>query len=281
MKKFQNIIQKIKKYGFERFFLKSIYWISKLIYYNIFKISPFNFCYSMYGVLIKKNFSDNTFKYYLIAQNGFFFSSFLKKQKNTSVFLDIGANQGVFSLIALKNSNFTKIFSFEPQEKIYSILCENIKRNLGEKICTPLKLGISNTSGPAKLKEWIPKKLTDMQDSGKSRIESEVDLMIYPGEIIETIHGVKLSTLLSLDPKEKIGIKIDTEGHEIKVLKGLINTNFWGNVMWIFVEFNIRVNHKDLLFLLTEEGFSPTKKIPTSNPNHFDLLLTRNAHFRK
>ena len=260
-----NFLPKIKKYGMVGFFIKAFFWIYKSIYFNLSKIYPSKYSLSLYGVFIKKNFSDNTFKYYLIAQYGRFFSKFIKKQTNASIFIDIGSNQGLYSLIALKNKNFNKIFSFEPQRNIYKILCQNIKRNLGDKRCMPFNLGISNLNSKAFLQ-------SDNRHSGKAKIIAE---NLQNSEIIETVSGKNLSKILNINNNEKVGIKIDTEGHELKVLKGLIDTNFWKNTIWVFIEFNKNVDHDEIFQLLTIEGFITIKKISTNNPNHYDLLMGR------
>ena len=262
---------------------KTLVWVTRIIYYNLWKLSPFKFCLSFYGVFIKKNYPDNAFKYYLIGQYGKFFSKFLKTQKEASIFLDIGANQGLYSLIALKNPFFTKIFSFEPQSGTYDILTENIQRNSGKERCVPINFAISNSSkkgfmridkydsGKAKVKVNNSGELLDKSDFSDSYIGKYWGA--YRWENIEIIDGRKLSNLLSLEYGEKIGVKIDTETHEPFVLEGLINTNFWQNIQWIFIEFSRKLDHQKCLDLLSKEGFSIAKKVGTDT--HYNLLMKR------
>ena len=264
---------------------KTLVWVTRIIYYNLWKLSPFKFCLSFYGVFIKKNYPDNAFKYYLIGQYGKFFSKFLKTQKEASIFLDIGANQGLYSLIALKNPFFTKIFSFEPQSETYDILTENIQRNSGKERCVPINFAISNSSkkgfmridkydsGKAKVKVNNSGELLDKSDFSDSYIGKYWGA--YRGENIELIGGEELSNLLSLGYGEKIGVKIDTETHEPFVLEGLINTNFWQNILWIFIEFSRKLDHQKCLDLLSKEGFSIAKKVGTGN--QYDLLMKRRS----
>ena len=274
--------------GFWALIKKTLVWVTRIIYYNLWKLSPFKFCLSFYGVFIKKNYPDNAFKYYLIGQYGKFFSKFLKTQKEASIFLDIGANQGLYSLIALKNPFFTKIFSFEPQSETYDILTENIQRNSGKERCVPINFAISNSSKKGFMR-------IDEYDSGKSMIKAnETGELIdkaelstnrretlaewnarYRWENIEFIDGTKLSNFLSLEYGEKIGVKIDTETHEPFVLEGLINTNFWQNILWIFIEFSRKLDHQKCLDLLSKEGFSIAKKVGTGN--QYDLLMKRRS----
>ena len=283
---FKRINNVLYNYGFWALIKKTLVFMTQVIYYNIWKLSPFKFCLSFYGVFIKKNYHDNSFKYYLIGQYGKFFSKFLKTQRGASIFLDIGANQGLYSLIALKNPFFTKIFSFEPQSKIYDILTENIQRNSRTERCVPMNFAISNSSKKGFMR-------IDEYDSGKSRIKANENGELidkaefsanrretlaewnarYRWENIEFIDGTKLSNFLSLEYGEKIGVKIDTETHEPFVLEALINTNFWQNVLWIFIEFSRKLDHQKCLDLLSKEGFSIAKKVGTDT--HYNLLMKR------
>ena len=283
---FKRINNVLYNYGFLALIKKTLVFMTQVIYYNIWKLSPFKFCLSFYGVFIKKNYHDNSFKYYLIGQYGKFFSKFLKTQRGASIFLDIGANQGLYSLIALKNPFFTKIFSFEPQSKIYDILTENIQRNSRTERCVPMNFAISNSSKKGFMR-------IDEYDSGKSMIKANENGELidkaefsanrretlaewnarYRWENIELIDGRKLSNFLSLEYGEKIGVKIDTETHEPFVLEALINTNFWQNVLWIFIEFSRKLDHQKCLDLLSKEGFSIAKKVGTDT--HYNLLMKR------
>jgi len=283
---FKRINNVLYNYGFWALIKKTLVFMTQVIYYNIWKLSPFKFCLSFYGVFIKKNYHDNSFKYYLIGQYGKFFSKFLKTQRGASIFLDIGANQGLYSLIALKNPFFTKIFSFEPQSKIYDILTENIQRNSRTERCVPMNFAISNSSKKGFMR-------IDEYDSGKSMIKTNENGELidkaefsanrretlaewnarYRWENIELIDGRKLSNFLSLEYGEKIGVKIDTETHEPFVLEALINTNFWQNVLWIFIEFSRKLDHQKCLDLLSKEGFSIAKKVGTDT--HYNLLMKR------
>ena len=58
-------------------------------------------------------------------------------------FLDIGANQGIYSLVASKNKNIKKIYSFEPVPYNFKSLKNNIKLNNSKKI-NVIKAAISS-----------------------------------------------------------------------------------------------------------------------------------------
>lgn len=60
--------------------------------------------------------------------NPFVTSALSQYLKNGGVFLDIGANHGVFSLLAAKNHK-TKVFAFEPSQRELSRLWKNLELN--------------------------------------------------------------------------------------------------------------------------------------------------------
>src|SRR5688572_9009381 len=60
---------------------------------------------SVYGVKLAPNFRDKTFRYCLYGTYGRHISDYLEAIDQPFVFLDIGANQGLFTLIAGRNPN--------------------------------------------------------------------------------------------------------------------------------------------------------------------------------
>ena len=82
-----------------------------------------NFCYSFYNVkLFNPNFKDPTFRYCNGGAYGNFYSKYLTNQNFFFHFIDVGANIGIYSLIASKNNNCIKIDAFEPNPIIYKNL---------------------------------------------------------------------------------------------------------------------------------------------------------------
>lgn len=61
---------------------------------------------------------------------------FLKLVKNSKIILDIGANNGYYSLLAAKYKTDTKIFAFEPVPIIYNQFIKNISINNLKNITT-------------------------------------------------------------------------------------------------------------------------------------------------
>ena len=59
---------------------------------------------------------------YITVSYGFFYKNFLTKRNNLFSFIDIGANQGLYSICDALNKNCKLIFAFEPIDKTFELL---------------------------------------------------------------------------------------------------------------------------------------------------------------
>lgn len=222
---------------------------------------------STYGVWLKNRKGDLTWKFAVQGKYGFFYADWLKAQKE-SILIDIGANIGLYSLIASANSNFKAIYSFEPHPETYQFLVDNIHVNQAKQ-CIPYKLAISdkcekhiihvkpNHSGVATLRE------VKTTEGYQSSIE------------IECVDAVTLNTLIQNPDNLPISIKIDVEGFELVVIQTLIKTNFWPRIANIYYEVDENyLDYKKVEAILLAEGFRFEAK--NGDGVHYDLLFVRN-----
>lgn len=128
-----------------------------------------------------------------------------------SVFLDIGANIGYFSIVAGRRlGRAGKIYAFEPHPKLYEILTRNgYVNNLTDKLSC-LGSAISNQDGTATLQY-------PALHLGGGHIGSAGDIAGHSAISTETR---KLDTLFGPDFHCDL-VKIDVEGHELSVLEGM------------------------------------------------------------
>jgi FkbM family methyltransferase len=146
-----------------------------------------------------------------------FLCGWIKKNK-PNIFIDIGANFGVYSLRISKLFQMLKVISFEPVLTTFNKLKMNIKiNNLGKRIKT-YNVGLSNANG---LKKMVALKRRNYIQSGgfsfnipKRKLTDE--------EITQYNKTIKGDELLKFK-KKKIVVKIDVEGYENKVLLGIKN----------------------------------------------------------
>lgn len=147
--------------------------------------------------------------------------NFLIKQINNyriKKFYDIGANCGYYSLFVAYKIEDIKIISFEPNEEASTKFAKTLKINsdLAKKIDLK-KYGLSNSSGKFKMQSMV--KFGYAQTGGASVINDNYieSNHISSGEFKIGDEEIKLIN-------DKIAMKIDVEGHELKVLKGLKKT---------------------------------------------------------
>lgn len=130
--------------------------------------------------------------------------------RSSDTFLDVGANVGVFSILASAEVGASAV-SIEPIPKTYKILNKNISvNNLQNKVVT-LNIGLGSEKGSLNFTESLDALNHVVFDSGKDTVNVQVD---------------RLDDLpLKATP---VLIKIDVEGYESDVLNGgedLLNRN--------------------------------------------------------
>jgi FkbM family methyltransferase len=141
---------------------------------------------------------------------------------NEDVFFDIGANVGVFTIYAAKRHPGLKIYSFEPEISNLCLLKENIiHNNILDRVKT-YGVAISDFVGLSELH------IQDFEEGSAMHAESTNYLSkTDEGYNVVWSEGVAAVTLdhicqqLGVVPN---GMKIDTDGNELKILNGAKNT---------------------------------------------------------
>ncbi|MDQ3100589.1 MAG: FkbM family methyltransferase, partial [Bacteroidota bacterium] len=133
--------------------------------------------------------------------------------QRSDVIFDIGANTGIYSLIAGTVNRKATIIAVEPIQRVYKKLVHNIGLN-GLNI-TPLNVAISDHDGTAPIYD---------------QVESEhvLAVSLQPGwnqpHIKTTAVEVSIRTVASIMEELSLPrvdlLKIDVEGHELSVLNG-------------------------------------------------------------
>ncbi|HSV26394.1 MAG TPA: FkbM family methyltransferase, partial [Sedimentisphaerales bacterium] len=132
-----------------------------------------------------------------------------------SVFIDIGANIGYFSLLAA-HQKARKVLAVEPIPQTYQMLARNIAYNKCDDVIEPLNIALGNRDGVVKFTSVLGPKnhLRDDKD-GQRQDEQLVDVRMT------TLDGL----LQSRNDIRKVDfIKIDVEGSEYGVLTGSLST---------------------------------------------------------
>ena len=196
-----------------------------------------------YRVDFKSNLEFKRAKSFLKAEANFT-RNFLDEVKNRSVFIDIGANVGHYSLAGRTINDKLTTYAFEPEPKNVQQLKKNIELNsfsddiqiienvLGDKK-EKLKLNISSSISGAGMHSLV-QHYEDDRDDHFIEVQSDTLDNFLDEEVIEVPDIVK----------------IDVEGYEFYVLKGMRN---------------ILENYKPMIFIelhpkiLESQGFSSYK----------------------
>ncbi|MGC6422598.1 MAG: FkbM family methyltransferase [Flavobacteriaceae bacterium] len=217
-----------------------------------------------YGVFLNPVYTDKTFEYCFKGTYGTILSQWLANEVEDMIFLDIGANQGLYAVLAGKNPAFKKVFAFEPNKKLIPYLSKNLKMN-GVVSYQVIQAAISNQSGERTLH-------ISEGHSGKSTLRST------KSSIQETVRIVTMdhAELNRMIPSDLInGIKIDVEGHEEIVIGELVKCAFFQHTKWIYCEIDEKwIRPENIFELLRKEGFRSFNKIG-NHPTHYDVLMQR------
>lgn len=130
------------------------------------------------------------------------------------VILDVGANSGIYALVAQAVNPDATVFAFEPVERVHRRLVENARLNGGRIRC--VRAAASDRTGT----------ITLFEPTGAHPLAASADPRVF-GEGVgggwrETrVPSVRLDEVLEEAGLEPELIKIDVEGHELEVLEGL------------------------------------------------------------
>ncbi|OFX56519.1 MAG: methyltransferase [Bacteroidetes bacterium GWA2_30_7] len=136
----------------------------------------------------------------------------MKLCETSDVIIDIGANTGVYSLIAKTINNNSKVYAFEPVKRIFSKLQDNISLNKFDIIS--IEKAVSNSDGNAIIYDTNSEHIysvtvnKNLSDTGIKVFETKI-------ETVTLNSFIKEYNLLKIDL-----IKIDVETHEAEVLEG-------------------------------------------------------------
>ncbi len=245
------------------------YWLIKFIILKFFKKQIVN---SYYGVKLNSNYSDATFRFYMTGFYGDEYWKHITDKKQSFIFLDIGANQGLYTLCAAMNKNCIACFSFEPVLRTFSLLQKNVTINDLSGKCHLINKAISNKSGYSNISIKADHSGVASMCSGNNLTRDTNNII----EKIEAISSTELDSLISNENKVELIVKIDVEGFEMNVIKELLKTQMANDISEIYFEVNERwVNYNDIETLLKSNGYKFFSKIST-NTKHYDVCASKN-----
>jgi len=225
---------------------------------------------SEYGIVFQSNWQDKTFEFYIFAAYKYFYADYLQSLSKPFIFLDIGANQGLYAILASQNLHCNLVYAFEPVPKTIQYLLQNIALNHCSDKVTLVDKAVASESG------YLDIHIND-KHSGAASLKS-LKGQFYSQQI-KAINFSDLNQLIAEDSTQII-VKIDVEGSELTVIEQLFKTHFANRITSIFYECReIRADPSGIQPLLESHNFSYFQKIGSKNRQKksgaYDVLATK------
>ena len=207
----------------------------------------------------------------------FFRKNLDKRQINV---IDIGGHKGETLNFFLKNFNINKIFVFEPNKELFNY----IKKKFSDKRIFLFNYGVGFTNERKKLNITIDSASSTINNinTNTEYFRRKKKFLTWRTKIpffldIQNIEIVNLSDFL-LKKHNKIDVlKIDTEGYEFNILKGITKDDF-KKIRFIYFEhhFDLMIEKeykfKDIDKLLKINNFSQKLKIRMKFRKSFEYI---------
>ncbi len=220
-----NISQALERYGPWGTLLRGPRKVARLARRAFYKGMKFTTSRTEYGVLMHSNWGDETFEMCFSGSYGNTLSRLLKQRRAPFVFLDVGANQGLYSLLAARNPKCEQVYAFEPVASTVDLLRENIRINGMQERITTIPLAISDHTGDGAIS-------VDSHHSGVASLnhivgrETQVVGLTTVEDIAARISPADLPLV----------VKVDVEGHEQVVIAQLMASSLASRVSVVFYE---------------------------------------------
>jgi FkbM family methyltransferase len=220
---------------------------------------------SRYGVRMRANWRDRTFQYCYFATYGRFLADYLIRFDRDFTFLDIGANQGLYSLLAVRNPRCQAAVALEPVAATFSLLEANVAANDGASKTHCVQAALADRCGEAEIS-------VRNTHSGTATLAGREN---FNPAHVQTIRLIDVAALDALLPATgDIVVKVDVEGYEAVVLAQLIRSQHVQRMVVVFYEVDTRWSDSGpLRNLLQAAGFNSFVRHGLGR--HYDVLAAR------
>lgn len=196
----------------------------------------------------------------------------IKNFEDNSIFWDIGANVGVYSLYAKKIVKNIKVVSFEPSPQNFAILTKNITINKMDNDIIAIPNPLDNENG--KISYFIE---NDFEEAGSKNSFCDKIENTKNANIFKTV-SISIDKMISDKylPTPNY-IKIDVDGNENRIIEGAKNTLDITTVRGILIECNKDNDEKKKITnFLNEKNFKLIKAtIVSKRSGNENLIFSR------
>ena len=132
--------------------------------------------------------------------------------ENSNTIFDIGANTGIYALLAKTINPSAKVFAFEPVQRVYDKLVAN--NNLNEYDVKCCKKAISNFDGKAIIYDKDTEHTLSVTVNKDTSADKE-------NSIPTEINTIRVDTFIKSEGLTRVDLlKVDVETHEVEALEG-------------------------------------------------------------
>mgnify|MGYP000356717782 CR=1 FL=1 len=217
-----------------------------------------------YRVPMWPDWGDRTFAYCHYGTYGDYLPDVLAQIDAPFAFVDIGANQGLFSLVASRNPNCRRIVAMEPVPRTFAKLQANLALSEIGEAAQALNAALADHAGSAEI-------ALKPEHSGAASLREGTE---FGG----ASQSIRLFSIAELDPHLPddlpLFIKIDIEGYEPVAIEQLLHSRHADNIVAIFYEMDERWSDAEAVTeMLRKAGFDHSTKFGIGR--HYDILCTR------
>lgn len=197
-----------------------------------------NYIKSVYGPFLHLEQRDHQFYLCATGKSGYKLSSIVSNVNRKMVFLDIGSNVGIYSLLAEANPNFCRITAVEPNPLVVDFLKSNIHANSASRI-EVISAAVSQSNDEVELRynDW---------HTGMGSIEREGTNTVRVKSINRSYFDEYAGSV-----NEKVFLKIDVEGAECVVVEEIFSSRLSDKISDVFIEITpkwLDANKIDLIY---------------------------------
>jgi FkbM family methyltransferase len=147
----------------------------------------------------------------------------MRKYDEDFVFVDIGANYGLYSIVAMKNTSCLQAHSIEPNPAFLDYLKMNGEKNNSRLVIHDVGIGEKNEQRELSYKEF---------NSGRGSLVQKFE---KSAQIIMRDHTL-LDDIGKMHPQGRFFLKIDVEGYESIVVEEFIKSEISSRTDFVFIE---------------------------------------------
>jgi len=225
-----------------------------------------DFVTTRYGVRMRANWDDATFHCCHFGVYGRVLADCLAQQNTDFLFIDIGANQGLYALLAARNPHCQRVVALEPVPDTFELLRQNVAANGVAARVELLQAALAERAGTARI-------AMRAGHSGGATLAHQTNAQHRAHrQTVRLIDMAELDRHIPAGPQ--LLVKVDVEGYENVVLAELMRSAHASRIVAVFYEVDTRWSSADgLRAVLAAAGFTSfTRHGPL---RHHDVMATR------